>query len=93
MGYSGILGYGILEFILGYKLNQFWDMGYIGRFILGYGILPTPLNKTPWFVSDLFRNHTVGFLVTRLKCCWVLVVVFSSMFCGYTQYLTNLEHM
>ena len=46
MGYSGILGYGILEFILGYELNQFWDMGYFGRFILGYGILPTPLTKS-----------------------------------------------
>ena len=42
MGYSGILGYGILEFILGYEINQFWDMGYFGRFILGYGILTTP---------------------------------------------------
>ena len=45
MGYSGILGYGILQFILGYELNKFWDMGYIGWFILGYGILPTPLTK------------------------------------------------
>ena len=45
MGYSGILGYGILEFILGYELNKFWDMGYFGRFILGYGILPTSLTK------------------------------------------------
>ena len=45
MGYSGILGYGILEFILGYESNQFWDMGYFGRFIFGYGILPFPLTK------------------------------------------------
>ena len=45
MGYSGILGYGILEFILGYVINLFWDMGYFGRFILGYGILLTPLTK------------------------------------------------
>ena len=45
MGYLGILGYGILEFILGYELNLFWDMGYLGRFILGYGILPIPLTK------------------------------------------------
>ena len=52
MGYSGILGYGILEFILGYELNLFWDMGYIGQFILGYGILPTPLTK-PHYVEQL----------------------------------------
>ena len=33
MVYSGILGYGILEFILGYELNYFWDMGCFGRFL------------------------------------------------------------
>ena len=27
------------------ELNYFWDMGYFGWFILGYGILPTPLTK------------------------------------------------
>ena len=27
------------------NLNQFGDMGYFGWFILGYGILPTPLTK------------------------------------------------
>ena len=47
MGYSGNL---ILEFILGYELNYFLDMGYFGRFILGYGILPTPLTK-PQYIS------------------------------------------
>ena len=42
MGYSGILGYGILEFILGYEFNLFLDTGYIGRFIwdMGYCIPP-----------------------------------------------------
>ena len=41
------MGYGILEFILRYELNLFWDMGYFGRFILGYGILPTPPPPPP----------------------------------------------
>ena len=28
-----------------WDIQEFWDMGYFGRFILGYGILPTPLTK------------------------------------------------
>ena len=60
MGYSGILGYGILEFILGYKLNQFWDMGYIGRFIFGYGILPSPLTKPHY-------HYRIGTYIIRSK--------------------------
>ena len=29
-------------------------MGYFGRFILGYGILPTPLTKPQYFILFLF---------------------------------------
>ena len=58
LGYSGILEYGILEFILRYKFNEFWDIGYFGRFILGYGILPTPLTKPRKCISRVYISRT-----------------------------------
>ena len=34
-----------------WDIQEFWDMGYFGRFILGYGILHTPLTKPLLLVS------------------------------------------